>query len=243
MRDPTVRCRCAEPRPRQTIISTRERSGRGSVSLVREKEAFQVADHLRFGPLSHCAHLCVDMQRLFHEQTPWHAPWVALIIPSVVQLVDHAPRATIFSRFLPLPAAAGAPGTWQRYYERWSCMTLKAIDPDLVEIVAPLALHIPPSIVVDKTRYSPWMETNLHGTLQERGVNTLIVSGAETDVCVAASVLGAVDLGYRVVIPADAVCSSSNEGHEAMLSIYRQRFSMQVELACVAEVLEAWSIS
>jgi hypothetical protein len=35
------------------------------------------------------------------------------------------------------------------------------------------------------------------------------VGGVGTDVCVLAAVLGAVDRGYRVVVPTDALCSSS----------------------------------
>ena len=49
--------------------------------------------------------------------------------------------------------------------------------------------------------------------------------------CVLAAVLDAVDLGLRVVLPVDALCSSSDESHEALLSLYRNRFSQQVETA------------
>lgn len=52
----------------------------------------------------------------------------------------------------------------------------------------------------------------------------LIISGSETYVCVAATVLGAVDLGYRVILARDAVCSSSDAGHDALLKVYHQRF-------------------
>ncbi|MHC2279292.1 hypothetical protein ACVME8_005935 [Bradyrhizobium diazoefficiens] len=38
---------------------------------------------------------------------------------------------------------------------------------------------------------------------------------AETDVCVLSTVLSAVDLGFRVVIVEDALCSSSDVGHDA----------------------------
>jgi nicotinamidase-related amidase len=37
-------------------------------------------------------------------------------------------------------------------------------------------------------------------SLQERNADGLIVSGAETDVCVLSTVLDAVDLGYRVIV-------------------------------------------
>ena len=29
---------------------------------------------LRFGPIGTAAHPCVDMQRLFSDETPWHTP-------------------------------------------------------------------------------------------------------------------------------------------------------------------------
>ncbi|MBO9575725.1 MAG: cysteine hydrolase [Sphingobium sp.] len=196
--------------------------------------------HLRFGPLTNCAHLCVDMQRLFHEETPWHVPWLGRILPTIVELVEAAPERTYFSRFIPLHSSDDASGTWKRYYEHWSSMTLDALDPGLVDLVAPLALHVPPGRLIDKHHYSPWIGTTLGQDLQARGVDTLIISGAETEVCVAAAVMGALDLGYRVVVPEDALCSSADESHDAMLTIFHGRFSMQVELAPVAEIIEAW---
>ena len=37
---------------------------------------------LHFGPLgANWVHLCVDMQRMFAEQTDWHAPWMQRVLP------------------------------------------------------------------------------------------------------------------------------------------------------------------
>lgn len=44
-----------------------------------------------------------------------------------------------------------------------------------------------------------------------------------------ATVLGAVDNGYRVILVRDAVCSSSDEGHDALLQVYHGRYSEQIE--------------
>lgn len=77
--------------------------------------------------------------------------------------------------------------------------------------------------------------------LSRRPTTTLIVTGVETDVCVLASVLGAVDRGFRTIIAADAVCSSADETHDAMLAFYSTRFSEQIELAETAEILENWT--
>ncbi len=67
----------------------------------------------------------------------------------------------------------------------------------------------------------------------------MLVSGAETDVCVLATVLAAVDHGYRVVLVTDAICSSSDEGHDALMQMYTRRFDVQIELATVEEAIDA----
>jgi isochorismate hydrolase len=67
--------------------------------------------------------------------------------------------------------------------------------------------------------------------------NALIISGSETDVCVLATVLSAVDLGYRVIIARDAGCSSSDEGHDMLLRLYHTRFSEQIETADAETIL------
>jgi nicotinamidase-related amidase len=38
----------------------------------------------------------------------------------------------------------------------------------------------------------------------------MVITGTETDVCVLATVLGAIDFGYWVVLAIDALCSSSD---------------------------------
>jgi nicotinamidase-related amidase len=76
--------------------------------------------------------------------------------------------------------------------------------------------------------------------LAEKRIETLIISGSETDVCVLASVLHAVDHGFRVVVIEDGLCSSSDEGHDALMTLYRMRFSEQIELATIDEVCRIW---
>jgi nicotinamidase-related amidase len=75
----------------------------------------------------------------------------------------------------------------------------------------------------------------------ERGTDGLIITGSETDVCVLATVMGAVDFGYRVILVRDAVCSSSDEGHEAMLDIFHRRYTEQIETADAEDILSRWN--
>jgi len=57
---------------------------------------------------------------------------------------------------------------------------------------------------------------------------------------VLATVLDAVDLGYRVVLVEDALCSSSDAGHDALMTLYRTRYSEQIELIQAAQLPELW---
>jgi nicotinamidase-related amidase len=76
--------------------------------------------------------------------------------------------------------------------------------------------------------------------LQHRGVDTLVITGAETEVCVLSTVLGAVDLGYRLIVVADALCSVSDATHDALMLLYRERFAQQIEVASTDTILEVW---
>jgi nicotinamidase-related amidase len=198
-----------------------------------------MADGLLFGPFrDRWAHLCIDMQRMFAEETEWHTPWMARVMPLVVSLVELDPSRTVFTRFIPPRSAQQTQGTWQRYYTRWSSMTLDQLDPELVNLVPDLAKYVPPAQLEDKSLLSPWAGS-LHERLKGAGIDTLIISGAETEVCVLAAVMGAIDRGYRVIIVSDAVCSGADTTHDAMLEIYSSRFGMQVETVTTAELIAA----
>ena len=196
---------------------------------------------LPFGPLGHrTAHLCIDMQNLFAEKTPWHTPWMQRVLPLVMRIAEAHAEQTIFTRFIPAHDPDELPGAWRRYYRRWQELTLTRLDPRLVELVPPLARLAPPAMVVDKRVYSPFSELRLPRLLRRRRIDTLVISGAETDVCVLATVMAAVDHGYRVVLASDALCSSSDETHDGLMTLYRNRFDQQIEMAESAAILAAW---
>ena len=193
------------------------------------------------GPLGDgCLHLCIDMQRLFAPGGPWAVPWAQKVLPAIEELVASHPERTVLTRFIPAARPGEAPGAWARYYRRWADVTLANIDADLIELMPTLARFAPPAKVLDKHVYSPWSEGRLDAMLSGSKIDTLIITGGETDVCVLATVLGAIDRGYRVVLVTDAICSSADQTHDALMQLYRSRFTEQVEAVSVEEVLSNW---
>lgn len=192
------------------------------------------------GVPENAVHLCIDMQRMFAEDTPWRTPWMPRVAPMVERLCAARPEQTCFTRFVPPRAPDDAAGAWRDYWNRWEEMTLDRLPPQAIQLMPELARFAPPATVFDKPVYSPWWDGRLHRTFRDKGIDTLIVSGGETDVCVLATVLGALDLGYRTVVVTDALCSSTDEVHDAALKLYHDRFAQQVDTAQADEVLEAW---
>lgn len=185
-------------------------------------------------------HLCVDMQRLFSEDGPWPTPWLERVLPAVVAIAERFPERTVFTRMIPPYRPEQMPGVWNAYYSKWRKATREALDPHLVDLVPPLCDLVPPATIMNKTRYSAFAFSSLARLLSSRHVDALVVTGAETDMCVLATVLGAIDRGYRVVIAEDAVCSFSDAGHDALIRLYQQRFSVQIETATHEEILKSW---
>jgi nicotinamidase-related amidase len=194
------------------------------------------------GPIGAARHLCIDMQRLFSREGPWPTPWMERVLPVVLRLAERSAQRTIFTRFITPRQPEGMPGVWRDYYRKWRDVTREYLDPAMLELMPELRRLAPPALVFDKMVYSAFADGRLHQILREDGVDTLIVTGSETDVCVLASVLAAVDRGYRVVLGRDAVCSSSDRAHDALLELYRTRFDLQIELAETDQILEAWRL-
>ncbi|MHC4047686.1 cysteine hydrolase family protein [Bradyrhizobium sp. 23AC] len=185
-------------------------------------------------------HLCIDMQNIFAPGGLWATPWMERVLPTIASIVARHQARTIFTRFITPQDPEDRPGQWQSYFHRWSQATRKNLPPSALELVPALSKFVPPAAMIDKPAYSAFSNSALAGRLIDKNVGTVVISGAETDVCVLSTVLSAVDLGFRVVIVEDALCSSSDVGHDALMTMYRTRFHGQVDLVTTEELAEFW---
>lgn len=185
-------------------------------------------------------HICVDMQQMFMPPGPWAVDWLPETLPKVIQLVERQPARTVFTRFIPARRPGDGTGQWRDYYLRWADMTLERAGADIIELATELRRFVPPARQFDKFVYSPWFGGRLQRALADDAVDTVIVSGGEADMCVLATLLGAIDFGYRTVLAQDAICSTSNEAYDAIVSLFSKRYSHHVEVAPVEVILELW---
>ncbi|MBB3008933.1 maleamate amidohydrolase [Cupriavidus alkaliphilus] len=91
-------------------------------------------------------------------------------------------------------------------------------------IVAELAPQ-PGELVVRKSVPSAFFGTSLAAWLTQRGVRTLVVAGAVTSGCVRASVVDAMQYGFRPLVLSDCVGDRALGPHEANLFDMAQKYA------------------
>ncbi len=72
--------------------------------------------------------------------------------------------------------------------------------------------------IIKKRRYSVFFATDLDLLLKGLNVDTLILTGVATDVCVRATAQDALQYNYKVIVPPECVAGTSPEAHQAALN-------------------------
>jgi ureidoacrylate peracid hydrolase len=91
--------------------------------------------------------------------------------------------------------------------------------------------------VIDKTRYSAFYDTDLEQQLRELGVDTLIVCGVTTNICVESTVRDAFFRDIRVVVPGDGTAAVTPELHDGALRDFEYGFGRVSSVDEIAEEL------
>lgn len=85
---------------------------------------------------------------------------------------------------------------------------------------------------------SPIAGQDVDGLLRNLGCRTLVIVGVSTNVAIPNAVFDAVNLGYQVVLPVDAIAGIPKEYTE---TIVRNSLSLVATTATTDEVLDCWT--
>jgi maleamate amidohydrolase len=91
----------------------------------------------------------------------------------------------------------------------------------------------PADILLHKRMSSAFFETNLTSTLVRLGVDTVIVTGGATSGCVRCTVVDAMQLGFRVLVPEEACADRHESPH------FQALYDMATKYADVVPISEA----
>lgn len=74
---------------------------------------------------------------------------------------------------------------------------------------------------IDKRYYSAFLGTDLDIRLRERGVDTVVLTGVLSDICVLHTAIDAYNKGYKIEIVASAIATLTDERHQFALNHLR----------------------
>jgi nicotinamidase-related amidase len=80
-------------------------------------------------------------------------------------------------------------------------------------------------IVVRKNRVGPFFNApqDVHAIFKGRGIGTLLLGGVSTGGAVAAAVVQASDLDYRLFVVEDSCADPNKETHESLMKFFAKR--------------------
>lgn len=156
--------------------------------------------------------LVIDPQRVFTDPTSqWRVPRWEEIVEPVRRLVPAFGDRVVLTRWVP---DADKHGSWRDYFREYQFADRPADHPtfELDDRLADLAW---PHTLLAPT-FGKW-------TAELRDITGehphLVVAGVATDCCVVSTVLPAVDGGARVTVVTDGCAGSTDEAHEAAMSV------------------------
>ena len=76
-------------------------------------------------------------------------------------------------------------------------------------------------MILPKRRFSAFFKTDLDQTLRMLGVDTIVVTGMTTEVCVLMTVMDGLSHDFSAVILEDCTASRNKEFQQGCLSLYR----------------------
>ena len=191
--------------------------------------------------------LIVDMQNDFvRVGAPMEVPQARDTISQHQQLIQHFRKSRlpiIYTRFLAGPdrrllwefSPKLAPPTLACHagHKRFYADVHKTLE--CIEIIDELAPK-PEDQVIDKLGYGAFHGTNLDAILRQREVESLIVTGTVTQICVEETAREAFHYGYKTTLVSDAVSSYLPDLHAATLKNFALKFGW---VSNTSEVLQA----
>ncbi|MEJ2291950.1 MAG: cysteine hydrolase [Deinococcales bacterium] len=181
--------------------------------------------------------VAVDVQRLYRDFAPWSLPAVEAVAHASARLADALACPLLCTRTV-FPSAHGVTdGPWRRYEERWRELAERAgAEPALLEPLPELAGRC--QEVFDKHSYSAFGDPAFERRVLDVHPDPLLITGVETDICVLATVFGAIDRNLPVWLVTDAVAGPDARAERGTLATLA-RMPEQVRLLRTDEAIAA----
>jgi ureidoacrylate peracid hydrolase len=179
------------------------------------------------------AHIVVDLQNGFMaEGQVAEVPVARAIVPSVNRISAALRAAGGTVVYTQHTADAEAIRTWSVFFDHFCgperrARMIEAFTPGSPGHALWPELDVAPhDLIVLKRRFGAFVpgSSDLHARLQERGIDTLIISGTVSQVCCEATARDAMMMNYKVFFISDACATLTDAEHGGTLSAMAHTF-------------------
>jgi len=195
--------------------------------IMAKRGRLNVFDH--FDPLE-TALIVIDMQNFFVEEVDT----AISICPNINQLASVVREKGGVVAWVQLTVAdeMEGPSKWPIYHDYFFTQEKMRAHKDGLTLgsrghaMFPDLEVLEPDIISLKSRFSTFIQgsSDLHGRLQERNIQNLLIAGTATNFCCETSARDAMMIGYRVVMVSDANAARYDEDHLVGLTSVWQSF-------------------
>jgi nicotinamidase-related amidase len=172
--------------------------------------------HGRAGFGRHPALLVVDVNRGFTDPASPLVCELEDVVASIRRLLDEARRAGVPVVYTTVSYGEGDRVTAAAFLDKIPALLTLEAGSRWVEIDPRIAPE-PGEAVLNKLFASAFFGTPLSSLLAAAGCDSVIVTGASTSGCIRATVVDAIQHGYRPLVPREAVGDRNAAAHEANL--------------------------
>jgi nicotinamidase-related amidase len=159
------------------------------------------------------------------------------VVVAIRQLLAETRKAGLPVVFTTVSYSAGDRVAAKAFIDKIPALLTLEAGSRWVEI-DPRIAPLPGEPVLNKLFASAFFGTPLAALLTAAGCDSLIVTGASTSGCVRATVVDALQHGFRPVVPREAVGDRNPDAHAANLYDMETKYADVVSLAEVLEHLE-----
>jgi ureidoacrylate peracid hydrolase len=198
------------------------------------------------------AHIVVDLQNGFM------APGAIAEIDTAREIVPNVNRISAALRqagglvvYIQNTFDEIAVSTWSTFFEHFCSPArrermIEAFSPgSFGHAIWPGLDVLPQDLKVQKRRFGAFApgSSDLHAILQERGIDTLIVTGTATQVCCESTARDAMMLNYKVFFVADGNATFNDDEHNATLSAMAHAFCDVIDTATIVGMVEQAAVA
>jgi ureidoacrylate peracid hydrolase len=193
------------------------------------------------------AHIVVDLQNGF--MAPGQVAEIATareIVPNVNRISAALREAGGLVVYVQNTFDTVAVDTWSTFFEHFCTPQRRKL---MIEAFSPGAFGheiwpgldvLPQDLKVQKRRFGAFApgSSELHTVLQQRGIDTLIITGTATQVCCESTARDAMMLNYKVFFIADGNATFTDDEHNGTLSAMAHAFCDVIDTDTVVGMIE-----